>query len=113
MKIPIVLLPTHRSYIDFLIVSYIFFVYKLKLPYIVSDEALMKANLLPFLIKSSGAFFYRKKQYKDSRLYRIIFDKYIELLLRDGNNLEFFIEGTRSRTGKILTPQFEILNILL
>lgn len=36
-KIPIVLLPTHRSYIDFLIVSYIFFLYKLKLPYIVSD----------------------------------------------------------------------------
>lgn len=36
-KIPIVLLPTHRSYIDFLIVSYIFFLYKLKLPYIISD----------------------------------------------------------------------------
>lgn len=36
-KIPIVLLPSHRSYIDFLIVSYIFFLYKLKLPYIVSD----------------------------------------------------------------------------
>ena len=36
-KIPIVLLPSHRSYIDFLIVSYIFFLYKLKLTYIVSD----------------------------------------------------------------------------
>jgi len=77
MKIPIVLLPTHRSYIDFLVVSYIFFVYKLKMPYIVSDEALMTANLLPFLIKSSGAFFFRKKIYQDSKLYHIIFDKYV------------------------------------
>lgn len=33
-------------------------------------------------------------------------------MLRDGNNLEFFIEGTRSRTGKILKPHYEILNII-
>lgn len=37
MGVPIILAPTNRSYIDFLIVSYIFFAYKLKLPYIVSD----------------------------------------------------------------------------
>lgn len=42
----------------------------------------------------------------------MIFDKYVELHLRDGNNLEFFIEGTRSRTGKILKPQCEILNVI-
>lgn len=36
----------------------------------------------------------------------MIFNKYVELLLRDNNNLEFFIEGTRSRTGKLLKPQF-------
>ncbi len=35
--VPIVLLPTHRSYFDFLIVSYIFFVYKLRLPFFVQD----------------------------------------------------------------------------
>jgi glycerone phosphate O-acyltransferase/fatty acyl-CoA reductase len=87
-------------------------VYKLKLPYIVSDEALMMANFLPFLIRSSGAFFYRKDLYQKNRLYHIIFDKYVELLLREGNNLEFFIEGTRSRTGKILAPQLEILSLV-
>ena len=60
MKIPIILLPTHRSYIDFLIVSYIFFAYKLKMPYIVSDEALMNATIIPYLLKSCGAFFYKQ-----------------------------------------------------
>jgi len=74
---PIVLLPTHRSYLDFLVVSYIFFIYKLRLPSFVADEALLQARLLPFLVRSSGAFFLQKKPYEQSRLYRIIFDKYV------------------------------------
>ena len=73
-KIPIVLLPTHRSYIDFLIVSYIFFLYQLKLPYIISDEALMNAYLIPFLIKSSGAFFFRPVKFEKSNIYKAIFN---------------------------------------
>ena len=86
-NIPMVFMPTHKSYIDFLIVSYILFVYQQKLPYIVSDEALLDASVIPFLIRSSGAFFFRKKEYKNKVLYQKIFDKYVELLLRDGNNL--------------------------
>ena len=112
-KIPIVLLPTHRSYIDFLIVSYIFFLYQLKLPYIISDEALMNAYLIPFLIKSSGAFFYRPNKFKKSNLYKAIFNEYLQRLLVNGNNMEFFIEGSRSRTGKTQPPKAEILDILI
>lgn len=90
-KVPIVLLPTHRSYIDFLIVSYIFFLYQLKLPYIVSDEALMNAYLIPFLIRSSGAFFFRPTKFRKSTLYQAIFNEYIQRLLVNGQNLEFFL----------------------
>jgi glycerol-3-phosphate O-acyltransferase len=86
-KIPIVLLPTHRSYVDFLIVSYIFFLYKLKLPYIISDEVLLNTTLIPFLIKSSGAFFFRPTKFKKSSLYQAIFSEYIHRLLVNGNNL--------------------------
>lgn len=103
---PIVLLPTHRSYFDFLIVSYIFFVYKLRLPYFVQDEAFLQSSILPFVARSCGAFFFEKQKYDSSRIYRIVFDKYVELLLREGNTIEFFIENTRSRTGKILAPKF-------
>jgi glycerone phosphate O-acyltransferase/fatty acyl-CoA reductase len=110
---PIVLLPTHRSYLDFLVVSYIFFIYKLRLPNFVADEVLLQARLLPYLIRSSGAFFFQRLLYTKSPLYHVIFDKYLELLLREGNTVEFFIEGTRSRTGKILAPKFELLNIVL
>jgi glycerol-3-phosphate O-acyltransferase len=103
---PIVLLPTHRSYLDFLVVSYVFVVYNLRLPNFVVDEALLDAQILPYIFRSCGAFFFKKTDYEKSTLYRIIFDKYLELLLREGNTIEFFIEGTRSRTGKILAPRF-------
>jgi glycerol-3-phosphate O-acyltransferase len=112
-ELPIVLLPTHRSYFDFLIVSYIFFIYKLRLPNFVADEVLLQAELLPFLVKSSGAFFFQRLLYAKSGLYRVVFDKYLELLLREGSTLQFFIEGSRSRTGKILAPKLEVLNVVL
>ena len=84
---PIVLLPTHRSYLDFLVVSYIFMIYKLRLPNFIADETILQANLLPWLIRSSGAFFFERHLYDKSRLYRIIFDKYVELQLREGSTL--------------------------
>lgn len=107
------LLPTHRSYLDFLIISYVFFVYNLRLPNFIADEAILQASLLPLIIKSCGAFFFQKRPYKDSNLYRILFDKYLEHLLRQGNTVEFFIEDSRSRTGKILSPCFDILSVVL
>jgi glycerol-3-phosphate O-acyltransferase len=110
-ELPIVLLPTHRSYFDFLVVS--FFIYKLRLPNFVADEVLLQAELLPFLAKSSGAFFFQRLLYAKSSLYRVVFDKYLELLLREGSTLQFFIEGSRSRTGKILAPKLEVLNVVL
>lgn len=51
---PIVLAPTQRSYLDFLIVSYIFFVYRLKMPNVASDEVLLRTTLIPSLLRSSG-----------------------------------------------------------
>jgi glycerol-3-phosphate O-acyltransferase len=74
---------------------------------------LLQAKLLPYLIRGSGAFFFQRLLYAKSALYHVIFDKYLELLLREGSTVEFFIEGTRSRTGKILAPKFEILNVVL
>lgn len=42
-SIPIVLLPTRRSYLDFMVVSYISFCYKLRQPNLMADEALLRA----------------------------------------------------------------------
>lgn len=73
----------------------------------------MNAYLIPFLIKSSGAFFFRQAKFTKSKLYQAIFNEYVQKLLINGNNLEFFLEGARSRTGKTLAPRSDILDILI
>ena len=73
----------------------------------------MNAYLIPFIIRSSGAFFFKKKEFINSELYRAIFNEYVQRLLVKGNNLEFFIEGARSRTGKTLSPRLDLLEVLV
>ncbi len=103
-KGPIVFIPTHRSYIDFLIVSYLSMMLKLPLPHIAAGEDFLGIFFVRWLFRNSGAFFIRRTFAHDS-LYTAILQKYVELLLANGQSLEFFIEGTRSRTGKMLHPK--------
>ena len=103
--VPIVLLPSNRSYLDFLVISYIFFIFKMRLPHFIADDSLLQARVLPLLVRSSGAFFFRPLLYAKSELYRVVFDKYLELLLQKDNTLGFYLEGHRSRTGKVSPPQ--------
>ena len=54
-----------------------------------------------------------KRTFKDDPLYKAIFNTYVSKLLEDGFAFEFFVEGTRSRTGKMLKPKFGLLTVLL
>ena len=109
---PIVLMPTHRSYMDFLLVSYIFFANGLKCPHIAAAEDFLSIRVIHKLLRSSGAFFIRRKEIEHMDLYKAILYEYIQRLLLDQSWFEFFIEGTRSRAGKMLTPKFGLLNIV-
>lgn len=109
---PLVLIPTHRSYIDFLIVSYIFFAYKMKCPHIAAAEDFLSISVVHNLLRSSGAFFIKRKQLETDRLYRAIMTEYVQRILLDDCYLEFFVEGTRSRSGKMLSPKFGILTMI-
>lgn len=58
------------------------------------------------VLRDTGAFFMRRSYNNDS-LYWTIFRQYISQLITKGDlPLEFFIEGTRSRTAKSLMPKF-------
>jgi len=109
---PLVLLPTHRSYMDFLLVSYIFFNYGLKCPHIAAAEDFLSVKFIHRILRASGAFFIRRKEVEFMELYRSILYEYIQRLLLDESWLEFFVEGTRSRAGKMLGPKFGLLNIV-
>lgn len=53
-----------------------------------------------------------KRSFKDDPLYKTIFNEYVQMLLGDRHSIEFFVEGTRARSGKMLNPKFGLLNVL-
>jgi len=103
---PIVLVPSHRSYFDFLILSYLFYQNYLVPPHIAAREN-MGFGPFGFLFRHMGAFFLRRSF--DDPLYKEVFRAYVAYLVREGLTQEFFIEGGRSRTGKMLAPRLGML----
>eukprot|EP01104_Vermistella_antarctica_P015596 TRINITY_DN5159_c0_g1_i1.p1 TRINITY_DN5159_c0_g1~~TRINITY_DN5159_c0_g1_i1.p1 ORF type:complete len:1326 (-),score=410.75 TRINITY_DN5159_c0_g1_i1:83-4060(-) len=111
-RVPLIIMPTHRSYMDFLIVSFVFFYYEMKLPFIASGDDFLNMAMVSWIFRHSGAFFMRRAFGKDE-LYRAIFVEYIHRVLCQGGPFEFFIEGTRSRSGKTLSPKMGVLSIVM
>ena len=105
---PVVLIPSHKSHIDYIVLSQVFFKDGLMPPLVAAGENL---NFWPmgFVFRRSGAFFIRRS-FKD-KLYAVIFGAYVRRLLKEGHALEFFIEGSRSRTGKLLPPRTGMLSM--
>ena len=110
-KGPILFVPTHRSYVDFLVISYICFCQNLPVPCIMAGEDFLGIMLVRWLFRHSGAFFVRRS-FADDRLYSAIYNAYVEQLLVDNRSIEFFIEGTRSRSGKMLHPKTGMLSVV-
>jgi len=107
----LVLLPSHKSHVDYLILSYVFHHANLQLPVIAAGENLSFFPLGP-IFRRGGAFFIRRS-FKGDRLYAAVVDAYIRRLIRDGYAIEFFLEGGRSRTGKLLPPKLGLLNMIV
>ena len=107
----LVLLPSHKSHVDYLILSYVFNQQNLPLPLIAAGDNL---NFFPVggVFRRGGAFFIRRS-FRGDRLYAAVVDAYVRRLLRDGYPIELFLEGGRSRTGKLLPPKFGLLSMVV
>ena len=108
---PLILIPCHKSHIDYLILSYIMLKNNMPGPHIAAGKNLSFWPLGP-LFRIGGAFFIRRS-FKGAVLYSKIFTEYIYKLLEEGFNIELFLEGGRSRTGKLLRPQLGLLSIII
>ncbi|MBI3540900.1 MAG: 1-acyl-sn-glycerol-3-phosphate acyltransferase [Deltaproteobacteria bacterium] len=108
---PIIFAANHRSHMDYLLISYILYRHHIPMPHVCAG-----ANLsfwpMGWLFRKGGGFFIRRS-YDGNKLYAYAVQAYIEELLRDRANVEFFIEGTRSRTGKLLPPRMGILSAIV
>jgi glycerol-3-phosphate O-acyltransferase len=107
----LVLLPSHKSYVDFLLLSFIFNEHNLQLPMIVAGDNLSFFPLGPILRRAGG--FFIRRSFRGDKLYSAVVEAYVRRLLRDGYALELFIEGSRSRTGKLLEPKFGALGMIV
>lgn len=108
---PLVLIPCHKSHIDYLMLSYMLWTHNMPCPQIAAGKNLSFWPLGPFF-RGGGAFFIRRT-FRGAVLYSRVFKEYVYKLLEEGFNIEFFIEGGRSRTGKLLMPKLGLLSILI
>jgi len=104
---PIVMVPCHRSHLDYLILSYLFHLNFVSPPHIAAGVNL-SFGPMGRILRASGAYFIRRS-FGDDEVYKHVFSRYLQFLIREGYTQEFFIEGGRSRTGKIMTPKLGML----
>jgi len=107
----IVFMPCHRSHMDYLLISYVIYNEGLIPPHIAAG---INLNFFPAgpMFRRGGAFFLRRT-FKGNKLYATIFREYLSLLFSKGYSVEFFTEGGRSRTGRLLPPKTGMLNMTL
>ena len=105
----IVYVPTHRSHIDYLLLSYSLHQQGLTPPHIAAG-ANLNMPVVGTILRRSGAFFLRRS-FKGEPLYAAVFHEYLHLILTRGFPLEYFIEGGRSRSGRMLAPKAGILGM--
>jgi len=110
-KAPLIVVPTHKSHIDYLVVTYFFYHHGLITPHIAAGANL---NFFPMggLFRAAGAFFIRRS-FKDNPVYALAFRYYVRKLVKEGYWIEFFPEGGRSRTGKLLPPRLGLVRELM
>ncbi len=108
---PLILVPCHKSHVDYLIISSIFYRNKLVPPHIVAGANMFFFPMGP-IFRKSGAFSMRRS-FRGQKLYPTIFKQYIKTLINEGYSIEFFIEGTRARSGKLSLPKMGILKYLI
>ncbi|MDM1758330.1 MULTISPECIES: glycerol-3-phosphate 1-O-acyltransferase PlsB [Acinetobacter] len=99
--------PCHRSHIDYLLLSYVIYKRGLMVPYIAAGDNLN----MPFvgqILRGGGAFFIRRS-FRGNALYTSVFKEYLFNILSRNTPLEYFIEGGRSRTGRLLPPKTGML----
>lgn len=107
----VVFVSNHQSHSDYLLLNYVLFKHFNVCALIAGG---LNLNIFPIgtLFRKTGCFFIRRS-FWNNELYRITLEGYIYYLLKDRvGPIEFFFEGGRSRSGKLMPPKFGLFNLL-
>jgi 1-acyl-sn-glycerol-3-phosphate acyltransferase len=111
----VILAPTHRSYFDFLLVSYVFFCVpeiQMEIPFIVAADDFEHLPFLGTMARLLRAIFVsRKKTNVDPKLKEKL-NNIEKRANGSGFSVEVFIEGTRSRDRRFVKPKTGVLKCL-
>ncbi len=105
----VVYVPCHRSHMDYLLMSYIIYHQGYAVPHIAAGINL-NIPVIGRLLRKGGAFFIRRS-FSGNALYTVVFMKYLAAIMARGHSIEYFIEGGRSRTGRLLQPKTGMLSM--
>jgi len=107
----IIYVPCHRSHMDYLLLSYILYYQGMVPPHIAAG---INLNFWPVgpMFRRGGAFFIRRS-FRGNKLYTVVFREYLDQLFKKGYSVEYFTEGGRSRTGRLLTPKTGMIAMTL
>ncbi len=105
----LVYVPCHRSHIDYLLLSYVVHNAGLTVPHIAAG-ANLNLPVVGGILRRGGAFFLRRS-FKNDELYGEVFSAYVHEVLKRGFPMEYFVEGGRSRTGRMLQPKAGLISM--
>ena len=103
----VVYVPCHRSHFDYLLLGYIVYEERLHIPHVAAGINL-NLPVIGAILRRGGAF-YLRRSFKGNRIYAAVFDAYLHQILVRGYSIEYFVEGGRSRTGRLLAPKAGLL----
>ncbi|MBI4125934.1 MAG: 1-acyl-sn-glycerol-3-phosphate acyltransferase [Deltaproteobacteria bacterium] len=111
MTCPVIFVPNHRSHIDYLLLSHLLHQHQMTVPHVAAGRNLSFWPLGP-IFRRGGAYFIRRT-FRGNIVYRAVLETYLRHLLEIGVSQEIFIEGGRSRTGKLAPPKMGMITLLL
>jgi glycerol-3-phosphate O-acyltransferase len=104
---PVVFLPSHKSNLDTLVLKYAMYENDLPPPHTAGGINMNFVVVGP-LMRRAGIFFIRRA-FKDNEVYKLVLRQYVDYLVEKRFALEWYIEGTRSRSGKLMPPRLGLL----